>query len=79
MEEEVSESVENADNVPMADEIGKEENADEGVEKQVEDEMQSEIKQDESALTQDITEGLEADNQLEAETTIGLQEHHKDD
>lgn len=63
----------------MADEIGKEENADEGVGKQVEDEMQSEIKQDESALTQDITEGLEAGNQPEAETTIGLQEHHKDD
>lgn len=78
-EEEASESVEKADNVPMTDEIVKEENADEGVGKQVEDGMQSEIRQDESALTQDITEGLEAGNQPESEMTLGSQEHHEDD
>ena len=73
------ESVEESDDIPMADEDGTEENADEG-EQQVEDGMGTEIVKDELAGTQDVVEAsLAAVNEPQTGATTESQEHSKDD
>lgn len=71
-----------AADIPMADEDGTEEKAQDGV-KEHDDEIVSEIKQEEPEVNQDITEEiLAADNQpaaVEAEATTESKEHSKDD